>query len=1307
MSIRRLSALRSAAGGRGAGLFASVCAVCAASAASRSECGSLAGGACPGRPGCSWMNRVRRFGAGLIGAAFLVVAAPVYADSGTFVITFTNANSASGNYTTPEGDTGTFTITRSSATGYAAAGAPGSATALFSVSGSTGIQLFNNTDNGTLPTTTDSFVVTLTLNPSQGSRPPIIEVSQQTTQLGGNSEAAKVTFTYSGTGASQAILAANPAVTLSGTNGTPMAGQTTEQVRQFGGGCPNPLIYGGSPGGIPQTGTSLALCPPMAAGAAIASGTDVQLLGVDNAVSAYRVDLRNATTVTVSYTGNMRGNGGQSVVQQRSTGETFNEWLGFGVRSGARLNLAKAWVNGRAGDAVTVTTTGGTNNATLTSAAPTATNGAFAGVFQGDQVVLPAETFTAGSAANYNITVACTGGSPLASGPVGRTLTIGSSTADTTCTYTNSRIAQQVNLAKIWGAGATAGHTAGATTTGGTNNATFNSTAPATNTTGAAVTMYAGDAVTLPAETFAGGATAASYAAAVACTGGTPLASTTLPRTITIGASTTATTCTYTNTANKPTMQVSKNSSGGTGTFAFTGNNGYAGATVTTLQPGVYTLSTATSLTAANVATTVTETVPSGWVVREDPTYGCYDMTPNTKIAAATFSGSTYTIPAASVLANTQIRCHFLNTRTATVTVTKVSNGGTGTFSFSGSNGIANHSITTTQAGGSGTTGAVQTLSAAGVATTITEGAPPAGYTLTNIACTGLGAGGTATPDLASRTITLNAAATATGSAIACTFTNQAALGVTLKKAWTNGKTNDAVDLTITGGSGAVAGSSTVGGSSTDATATANAGATVTLTEAFRAGTTGSNYTTTLACTDANNAAVTVSGTGLSRTITMPATAVTCTYTNSRIAQQLNLAKSWGAGATSGHTAGATTTGGSNNATFNSTAPSTGLSGPAVTVYAGDAVTLPAETFGGGATAANYSAAVACTGGTTLASTTTLPQTVTIAASTTATTCTYTNSVATTGVTLKKSWTNGKTNDAVSLSITGGSGAVGGSSVAGGASTDATATANVGATIALVESFTTGAASNYTTTLACVDANSAAVTVTGTGLSRTITMPATAVTCTYTNSRIAQQLNLAKSWSAGAIAGHTADATTTGGTANPTFSSTAPAATTGTAVTVYAGDALTLPTETFGGGATAANYGAAVACTGGTALAMATPPQSITVAASTTATTCTYTNTLNSADLAVVKTNDATSVVGGGTTTYSVTVSNRGASAVTGAVVSDTPVAGLSACQVTACTPGGACPAQPGDLLAAGGATLGTLAAGAQAMFTVTCNVNP
>ena len=106
-----------------------------------------------------------------------------------------------------------------------------------------------------------------------------------------------------------------------------------------------------------------------------------------------------------------------------------------------------------------------------------------------------------------------------------------------------------------------------------------------------------------------------------------------------------------------------------------------------------------------------------------------------------------------------------------TVTLTKVSNAGVGSFTFTGSNGFASQTITTTTSG-AGAAGATQTLAAAGVSTTITESTPPAGFALTAITCSGMGTGGTATGNLATRTVTLDAAATSAGSAIACTFTN-------------------------------------------------------------------------------------------------------------------------------------------------------------------------------------------------------------------------------------------------------------------------------------------------------------------------------------------------------------------------------------------------------------------------------------------------------------------------------------------------------------------------------------------------------
>lgn len=121
---------------------------------------------------------------------------------------------------------------------------------------------------------------------------------------------------------------------------------------------------------------------------------------------------------------------------------------------------------------------------------------------------------------------------------------------------------------------------------------------------------------------------------------------------------------------------------------------------------------------------------------------------------------------------------------------------------------------------------------------------------------------------------------------------------------------------------------------------------------------------------------------------------------------------------------------------------------------------------------------------------------------------------------------------------------------------------------------------------------------------------------------------------------HSASVTTTGGTNNPTFNSTATSAgnnaTTGTAVTVYAGDVVTLPAETFADGASASNYTATVACAGGSMLASGASGRTLTISNNTTATECTYTNTNNVklTDLSITKTDNVDSVYNDTDTTY-------------------------------------------------------------------------
>jgi hypothetical protein len=115
------------------------------------------------------------------------------------------------------------------------------------------------------------------------------------------------------------------------------------------------------------------------------------------------------------------------------------------------------------------------------------------------------------------------------------------------------------------------------------------------------------------------------------------------------------------------------------------------------------------------------------------------------------------------------VTCSFINTRLPTLQLRKISNGGVRSFSFSGDNGFGSESITTVTQGVA-INGTTRTLAAASTSTTITESVPP-GYFVQAISCTGLGSG-SATPNLSTGAVVLNALATAPGNAIVCTYTN-------------------------------------------------------------------------------------------------------------------------------------------------------------------------------------------------------------------------------------------------------------------------------------------------------------------------------------------------------------------------------------------------------------------------------------------------------------------------------------------------------------------------------------------------------
>ena len=112
------------------------------------------------------------------------------------------------------------------------------------------------------------------------------------------------------------------------------------------------------------------------------------------------------------------------------------------------------------------------------------------------------------------------------------------------------------------------------------------------------------------------------------------------------------------------------------------------------------------------------------------------------------------------------ITCTLTNTRKATITVNKVTvNGVGGPFAFSATNTTGSFTPTSTTTAGVSTLVGTLPLTALATSTTILESAF-AGYSLTGIACTGLGAG-TATPTINANgqggSVSLSAAAAAAG----------------------------------------------------------------------------------------------------------------------------------------------------------------------------------------------------------------------------------------------------------------------------------------------------------------------------------------------------------------------------------------------------------------------------------------------------------------------------------------------------------------------------------------------------------------
>ena len=216
------------------------------------------------------------------------------------------------------------------------------------------------------------------------------------------------------------------------------------------------------------------------------------------------------------------------------------------------------------------------------------------------------------------------------------------------------------------------------------------------------------------------------------------------------------------------------------------------------------------------------------------------------------------------------------------------------------------------------------------------------------------------------------------------------------------------------------------------------------------------------------------------------------------------------------------------------------------------------------------------------------------------------------------------------------------------------------------------------------------------------------ITCTLTNSATAT-LALAKTWVNAAV-NDTAALSSTGGANTATLSSTANTASetdTGAAVRVVPGNVITLA-ETLGAGNARTYTASAWTCTGGS---LSGNTLTLTSAHVGQAIVCTITNTARATDVSVVKSTASGAATSGQVRNFTVVVTNAGPTAADGAVVSDTPSAGLS-CPVSgnpiscAASGGAACPGAAAlPALVGGGVPVPVLPVGGTVTFTVPCQV--
>lgn len=292
--------------------------------------------------------------------------------------------SASGTYTTVNGAKGSFTLVRKENRGYATnvTFTPASGT------GNNGIEVRNNLDTA-IGQDKDKFVYSFTIVPDDNTSVHTIKIGQASYSTSGNSEIARQTLSFIQNAdinlPAQASIKNNNTVNYfydamgdyfmgSRISDTQLNSQNPTVGRQLradsSGNIENRLYYYNIPSLLLRNNTntssnpytpvlntnrevtlnsSSGVLPPnptfarifknsahnnsyseLSENTEISNGGSYVSYGIENSVSNYVVAVRNAASITLTYEGIMNGNVG---IPRPVVGETFNEWISFGVES--------------------------------------------------------------------------------------------------------------------------------------------------------------------------------------------------------------------------------------------------------------------------------------------------------------------------------------------------------------------------------------------------------------------------------------------------------------------------------------------------------------------------------------------------------------------------------------------------------------------------------------------------------------------------------------------------------------------------------------------------------------------------------------------------------------------------------------------------------------------------------------------------------------------------------------------------------------------------------------------------------------